>query len=120
MPKESVRVQMSAEIKTNLPLEIAHILFIDVVGYSKLLVNEQSELLQKLNDVVLRTEQVRTADSAKQLIRLPTGDGMALVFRNYPEAPAECALEIAAALKSYRTSRCAWACTAARSTKSAM
>ncbi len=92
---------MSAVSKTNLHLEIAHILFIDVVGYSKLLVNEQSELLQKLNDVVLYTEQVRTADSAKQLIRLPTGDGMALVFRNYPEAPAECALEIAAALKSH-------------------
>jgi len=90
-----------SEIKTNLHLEIAHILFIDVVGYSKLSVNEQSELLHKLNEIVLATEQVRAADAANQLIRLPTGDGMALVFRNYPEAPAECALEIAAALKSY-------------------
>ena len=90
-----------SEIKTNLHLEIAHILFIDVVGYSKLSVNEQSELLQKLNDIVLRTEQVRAADAANQLILLPTGDGMALVFRNYPEAPAECALEIATALKSH-------------------
>jgi len=70
-----------SEIKTNLHLEIAHILFIDLVGYSKLSVNEQSELLQKLNDIVLGTEQVKAADAAHQLIRLPTGDGMALVFR---------------------------------------
>ena len=63
--------------------------------------NEQSELVQKLNDIVLRTEQVRAADAANQLIRLTAGDGLALVFRNHPEAPAECALEIAAALKSH-------------------
>ena len=89
------------EIKTNLHLEIAHILFVDVVGYSKLLVNEQTELLEKLNAIVLQTAQVRAADAANQLIRLPTGDGMALVFRNHPEAPAECALEIAAALRQH-------------------
>ncbi len=90
-----------SEIKANLHLEIAHILFIDVVDYSKLLVNEQSELLEELNEIVRLTEQVRAADLAKQLICLPTGDGMALVFRNHHEAPAECALEIAAALKSH-------------------
>lgn len=72
-----------SEIKTNLHLEIAHILFIDVVDYSKLSVNEQSELLQKLNEIVLATQQVRAADAVDQLIRLPTGDGMALVFRNF-------------------------------------
>jgi serine/threonine-protein kinase len=92
---------MSAQIKANLHLEIAHILFLDVVGYSKLLINEQSELVQKLNEIVLQTEQVRAADAANQLIRLATGDGLALVFRNHPEAPAECALEIAAAVKGH-------------------
>ncbi len=92
---------MSAETKTTLHLEIGHILFIDVIGYSKLLMQEQSELIEKLNDVVLRTEQVRAADASNQLIRLATGDGMALVFRNHPEAPAEAALEIATALKEH-------------------
>jgi TolB-like protein/class 3 adenylate cyclase/Flp pilus assembly protein TadD len=87
--------------KTKMQLEIGHVLFIDIVGYSKLLINEQSEVLHKLNDVVRGTERVRAADAAGKLIRLPAGDGMALVFRDSPEAPAECALEIAQALKSH-------------------
>ncbi len=90
-----------SDLQANLHLEIAHILFIDVVGYSKLLINEQSEAIRTLNQIVLQTAQVRTAEAAKQLIRLATGDGMALVFRNHPEAPAECALEIAKALRAY-------------------
>ncbi len=73
--------------------------FIDIVGYSKLLINEQSEVLQVLNEVVRGTEQVRAAEAAGKLIRLPSGDGMALVFRDSPEAPAHCALEISEALK---------------------
>jgi TolB-like protein/Tfp pilus assembly protein PilF len=82
-------------------LEIGHVLFIDIVGYSKLLVKQQSELLRELNEVVSGTNEFRQAESAGKLIRLPTGDGMALVFRTNPEAPAECAVEIAQALKSH-------------------
>ena len=92
---------MSAETKPNLAFEIGHVLFMDIVGYSKLLINEQSEVLHELNDVVRTTERVRTADAAGKLIRLPAGDGMALVFRDSPEAPAECALEIARSLTSH-------------------
>src|SRR5712671_6274108 len=82
-------------------LEIGHVLFIDVVGYSKLLLKQQSELLRELNEVVSGTKEFREAESAGKLIRLPTGDGMALVFRTNPEAPVECAMEIAQALKSH-------------------
>src|SRR5213596_720790 len=82
-------------------LEIGHVLFIDVVGYSKLLVKQQSELLSELNDVVSGTNEFREADSAGKLIRLPTGDGMALVFRTDPEASAQCAMEISRALNCH-------------------
>src|SRR6266566_2964814 len=90
---------MAAEIKPDLRLEIAHVLFIDIVGYSKLLINEQRESLEELNQVVRATEAFRTAEAARKLTRLPTGDGMALVFSTTPEAPVECALEIGKALK---------------------
>ena len=86
-----------AEVKKEIELEIAHVLFIDIVGYSKLLINEQTELLEHLKGMVRGTEQERVADAAGKLIRLATGDGMALVFRNSPEAPAQCALELARA-----------------------
>ena len=82
-------------------LEIGHVLFIDIVGYSKLLVNQQSELLHELNEVVSGTNEFREAEAEKKLTRLPTGDGMALVFRTDPEAPAQCALEIGRALKEH-------------------
>jgi class 3 adenylate cyclase len=81
-------------------LEIGHVLFIDIVGYSKLLITEQSELLGKLTAAVVETEQFRIADAEHKLVRLPTGDGMALVFRDNPEAPAQCALELGMRLKS--------------------
>src|SRR5437868_4351561 len=90
---------MSTEVKPNLQLEIAHVLFIDIVGYSKLLIDEQRELLQELNDIVRRTEVFQTAEVSSQLSRIPTGDGMALVFSSTPEAPVRCALEISKALK---------------------
>src|SRR5436190_10926828 len=89
--------QPAAEMK----FEIGHVLFIDIVGYSKLLINEQSEQLQKLKEIVRGTEQVRLAETEGKLLRLPTGDGGALVFRNSPKAPVLCALEIAKALKNY-------------------
>src|SRR5213080_3148463 len=92
---------MSAETSRDLRLEIAHVLFVDIVGYSKLLHNQQSEVLRELNEVVRGTQQFRSADSAGALLRLPTGDGMALIFRESPETPAKCALEIAQALKRH-------------------
>src|ERR1700757_3283308 len=90
---------MPAETKAAVRLEIGHVLFIDTVGYSRLLITEQSELLGKLTAAVVGTDAFRLADAEHKLIRLPTGDGMALVFRNSPEAPAECALQIAKRLK---------------------
>jgi TolB-like protein/class 3 adenylate cyclase len=91
----------SAEAKPDLPLEIAHILLIDVVGYSKLLVNEQIELLEELKQIVRSTECFRAAEASGKLIRVPTGDGMALVFFHSPEEPARCALEISIALRDH-------------------
>jgi TolB-like protein/class 3 adenylate cyclase/Tfp pilus assembly protein PilF len=91
---------MSAETKSDLRLEIAHVLFIDIVGYSKLLINEQRESLQELNQIVRGTDAFRAAETAGQLTRIPTGDGMALVFSTTPDAPVQCALEIGKALKS--------------------
>src|SRR5437588_1413147 len=92
---------MSSEGKPELHLEIAHVLFMDVVGFSKLLINDQSELLEQLNQVVRDTSHFREAEASGKLIRLPTGDGMALVFLNHAEAPVECALEISEALQTY-------------------
>jgi TolB-like protein/class 3 adenylate cyclase len=81
-------------------LEIAHVLFMDIVGYSKLLTDEQSEALQELNQIVRSTEAAREAEAAGALTVLPTGDGMALVFTGSVEEPAECALEISQALRA--------------------
>jgi TolB-like protein/tetratricopeptide (TPR) repeat protein/class 3 adenylate cyclase len=92
---------MASEVKKDIAFEIGHVLFIDIVGYSKLLINEQSEQLQTLKEIVRRTEQFRLAEAEGKLLRLPTGDGGALVFRNSPEAPVLCALEISKALKSH-------------------
>ena len=88
-----------AEPTPDLQLEIAHLLLIDVVGYSKLLVNEQIELLQELNQIVRGTECFRAAEASDKLIRVPTGDGMALLFFHSPEEPVRCALEISRALR---------------------
>ena len=91
---------MPPESDDNLRLEIGHVLFIDIVGYSKLLIEEQKERLNQLTEIVLATAQVREATD-EQLVRLPTGDGMALVFRHSAEEPARCALEIAEALQKH-------------------
>src|SRR5437868_6390797 len=89
---------MHDDEKTKPRLEIAHVLFIDIVGYSKLLTDEQSEALQELNQIVRNTEAVREAEAAGHLIILPTGDGMALVFTGSVDGSAECALEVSQAL----------------------
>ena len=91
---------MADEQKPKQRLEIAHVLFMDIVGYSKLLIDEQSEALQELNQIVRNTEAAREAEAAGQLTILPTGDGMALVFAGSVEEPAECALEISHALRA--------------------
>src|SRR5712692_8932203 len=92
---------MPAKSDLDLRLEIAHVLFIDIVGYSKLLISEQSEQIQTLKEIVRTTEQFRLAEAEGKLLRLPTGDGGALVFRNSQEAPVLCALEIGKALRSH-------------------
>jgi len=92
---------MPAEVKKEIQLEIAHVLFIDIVGYSKLLINEQRSLLDTLNQIVRKTDEFRNAEAAGRLLKIPTGDGMALVFYKSPEEPVECALEISRALKEH-------------------
>ena len=92
---------MAAKLKSDSHLEIAHVLFIDVVGYSKLLVNEQREVVEQLNRTVRKTPQFRKSEGAGKLIRIPVGDGMALVFFQTPEEPVQCAMEIARALKNH-------------------
>src|SRR5262245_16910543 len=92
---------MADEQKSKRRLEIAHVLFIDIVGYSKLRTNEQSAQIDKLREIVRGTEQFRAAEAEGKLLRLPTGDGGALAFRSSPEAPVLCAEEIAKALKSH-------------------
>jgi TolB-like protein/Tfp pilus assembly protein PilF len=91
---------MAEEEKAKQRLEIAHVLFMDIVDYSKLLTDEQSEALQELNQIVRNTEAARAAEAAGQLTILPTGDGMALVFTGSVEEPVECALEISHALRA--------------------
>jgi TolB-like protein/Tfp pilus assembly protein PilF len=92
---------MSSETVPDVKFEIGHVLFIDIVGYSKLLINQQSDQLETLKQIVRGTEQFRTAEAEGKLLRLPTGDGGALVFRNSPEAPVLCALEISRELKNH-------------------
>jgi TolB-like protein/class 3 adenylate cyclase/Tfp pilus assembly protein PilF len=92
---------MATHSESDLQFAIGHVLFIDIAGYSKLLINEQSELIRQLKEVVRGTEQFRLAEAEGKLLRLPTGDGGALVFRNTQEAPVLCALEISKALKNH-------------------
>src|SRR6516165_10496866 len=92
---------MLGGVKNDIRLEIGHVLFVDIVGYSKLLMSEQQEQLQTLKEIVRATEQVRIAEAEGKLLRLPTGDGGALVFRTSPEAPVLSALEITRALKDH-------------------
>ena len=92
---------MAAEVKKEIQLEIAHVLFTDIVGYSKLSINDQHAVVEELNRVVRASEQFQRAEAASRLIRIPTGDGMALAFYTNPEAPPQCAVEISRALKEH-------------------
>jgi Predicted integral membrane protein len=92
---------MPTDSDSDFQLEIGHVLFIDIVGYSNLLISEQSNQIQELREIVRGTKQFRIAEGEGKLLRLPTGDGGALVFRNSPEAPVLCALEISKALKNH-------------------
>src|SRR5712692_2967349 len=92
---------MSAEVKKEIQLEIAHVLFIDIVGYSKLSINDQRAAIDELTQVVRASVQFQSAEAAARLIKIPTGDGMALVFYKSPEEPVKCALEISRALKEH-------------------
>src|SRR5438094_9411010 len=92
---------MPAEIKKEIQLEIAHVLFIDIVGYSELSINDQRAAIDELTQAVRTSEQFQNAEAAARLLKIPTGDGMALVFYKSPEEPVECALEISRALKDH-------------------
>jgi len=92
---------MAAEVKKEIQLEIGHVLFIDVVGYSKLSIDDQHAAIEELNEIVRASEQVQRADVGSRLLKVPAGDGMALVFYTSPEAPAQCAVEISQALKDH-------------------
>src|SRR5215472_13693172 len=92
---------MSAEVKKEVQLEIGHVLFIDAVGYSKLSLDEQRKLVDRLNQLVRSTAEFRSAEAAGKLIKIATGDGMALVFYTSPEAPVRCAVELSRALKDH-------------------
>src|SRR5881394_4220804 len=92
---------MSADVKKEIQLEIAHVLFIDIVGYSKLSINEQNAAVDELTQIVRATEQFQQAEAADRLIKIATGDGMALVFYTSPEAPVRCAIELSRALKDH-------------------
>ncbi len=92
---------MPVEVETDPKFEIGHVLFIDIVGYSKLLIDEQRASLDALNQVVRNTAQFRAQEAAGRLMKIPAGDGMALVFYNSPGTPVECALEISRALKRH-------------------
>jgi serine/threonine-protein kinase len=92
---------MPTDSESELQLEIVHVLFMDVVGYSKLLLDEQRDRLQALNEIVRNTAQFHASDSNSMLVRIPTGDGMALIFRDTVEAPLRCAVQISQAIKTY-------------------
>jgi TolB-like protein/class 3 adenylate cyclase/Tfp pilus assembly protein PilF len=92
---------MAAEVKKEIELEIAHVLFTDIVGYSKLPIHQQRAVVERLNEIVRGTDEFRAAETAGRLIKIPTGDGITLVFYQSPEAPVECALEISRALKQH-------------------
>ena len=96
----SAEMIMAADVTKEIQFEIGHVLFIDIVGYSKLSINEQRVAVEELNQIVRASEQFQKAEAANRILKIPTGDGMALVFYKSPEEPAQCAFEISRALKN--------------------
>src|ERR1043166_7397537 len=92
---------MASDVKKEIELEIGHVLFIDIVGHSKLSGNEQHARIEELNEIVRSSEQFRKAEAANRILKIPSGDGMALVFYKSPDEPAQCAVEINRALKEH-------------------
>src|SRR5207245_8493292 len=92
---------MPTEVKKEIQLEIGNVLFTDIVGYSKLTINQQRALVERLNEIVRSTDEFQAAETAGRLIKIPPGDGITLVFYQNPEATVECALEISRALKKH-------------------
>ena len=92
---------MAAEIKKEIELEIAHVLFIDIVGYSTFSAHEQHTRIEELNEIISLSERFRKAHQAKRFLKVPSGDGMALVFYKSPDEPAQCAVEINRALRQH-------------------
>src|SRR5256885_6540941 len=92
---------MAAEITKEIQLEIAHVLFTDIVGYSKLPIHQQRAVVERLNEIVRATDEFQAAETAGRMIKIPAGDGITLVFYPSPEAPVECALQISRALKKH-------------------
>src|SRR5437667_9745676 len=97
----SRRSSMASEVKREIALEIGHVLFIDIVGYSKLSINDQHAAIEELNQICRASDQFQKAEAAERLIKIATGDGMALVFYTSPEAPVRCAIELGRALKEH-------------------
>src|SRR5947207_10104689 len=97
---ETLPMADSLETSPVTQLQIAHVLLLDVVGYSKLAIDDQREILQRLNQIIRDTNQVRAAEAAGKLIRIPTGDGAALVFSDNPQSPVQCAVEISQTLQT--------------------
>src|SRR5207247_3478689 len=93
---------MAAEIKKEIQLEIAHVLFTDIVGYSKLPIHQQRAVVERLNEIVRGTDEFQAAETAGRLIKIPTGDGIKLVFYHSPGAPVECVVEIRRGHKMHR------------------
>src|SRR5436189_6459866 len=92
---------MATEVQKEIQLEMTHVLFTDIVGYSKLPIHQQRAVVERLNEIVQGTDEFQAAETAGRLITIPTGDGITLVFYHSPEAPVECALEISRALKKH-------------------
>ena len=108
---------MATDATKEIQFEIGHVLFIDIVGYSKLSVNEQHGAVEELNQIVRASEQFQKAEAAGRLFKIPTGDGMALVFYTSAEEPARCALEISRALRNIPVFQFGWESTAVQLAK---
>src|SRR5206468_9132569 len=105
---------MAAESLTHLELEIGHVLFMDVVGYSKLLTNEQREIQRQLSQIVRSTKHFQAAEAAGKLIRLPVGMEWLLSSSTVRKRRCNARWKSLKRLKLIRNCNCGWEFTAAR------